>query len=123
MSASTIRPIECARRELACRSDELAAANHLEHAVERARVILLIVDRTARNAFAIALAIGLEARRFGSPHQWSDPIPLGIRGGEDFLCFAGDLDEAADSVSIFCRPAIACVASNAKQLLGKRRCC
>src|SRR5215813_15130228 len=38
-------------------------------------------------------------------HQRGDAVPLGIRGGEDFLRLAGDLDEAADSVAILCRPA------------------
>src|SRR6266404_6198151 len=105
MSASGIRPIECARCELSFRSDELPAAEQRKHAEKRTRVLLLIVDRAARDAFAITLAIGLEGWLMNGPHQPSDAVPLGIRSGEDFLRLAGDLDEAGGGVAVLCRPA------------------
>src|SRR5262245_21956242 len=105
MSAAGANPIERAGCELFFRSDQLPATEGREHAKKRSRVFLLVVDRAARDAFAIAFTIGLEGWLINGPHQRGDAVPRGIRGGEDFLRLAGDLDEAADPVSILCRPA------------------
>src|SRR5262245_58944657 len=105
MSGSRAGPIECARCELFFRSDEVAAAEQREHAEERARVLLLLVDRAAWNALAITFAIGLQGRRIDRSHQRRDAVPFSIGGREDFLPLAGDLDEAGDRVAVPCRPA------------------
>src|SRR3954468_19813146 len=52
--------IEGAGLELGRRADEVAATGLGQHAVEHARVRFLVVDAPARNAVAIAVAVGLE---------------------------------------------------------------
>src|SRR5438874_5823564 len=46
--------------ELGRRPDQIAAAGLGEHAVEHARIRLLVSNASARNAVAIAVAVGLE---------------------------------------------------------------
>src|SRR5215475_9345477 len=119
MSAAGANPIERAGCELLFRSNQLPAAERREHAKKRSGVLLLLGDRAAWDAFAIAFAIGLEGWLINGPHQRGDAVPLGIRGGEDLLRLAGDLDEAADSVSILCRPArIKDVTEHGRSTLG-----
>src|SRR5437899_9459442 len=57
--------IEGAGIELGRRAHEVASAGLGQHPVEHARVLFLVVDAPARNAVAIALAVGLEHGRIG----------------------------------------------------------
>src|SRR5438309_1530006 len=52
--------IEGAGVELGRRSDQITAAGLGEHAIEHARIRLLVGDAPARNAVAITVAVGLE---------------------------------------------------------------
>src|SRR5262249_40329222 len=51
------RPVEGAGRELACRADELRAADLREHEIQGPRIRLLFGERPAHDAFAVALTV------------------------------------------------------------------
>ena len=88
--------VERAGREFARRADELGAADLGQHEIERARVRLLVGDRAAHDAFAVALAIDRERRAVAHADARREPLPLGVRRGEDVLGLARGVEEAVD---------------------------
>src|SRR5262245_19788913 len=99
------RPVEGAAVKRVRLPDQLGAAELGEHAVERARVGLLLVDRAAEDAFAVALAVGRERRRVAHADAGREPLPFGRRGREDFLGRSGGIEEAIDRGFVARRPA------------------
>src|SRR6516225_3455373 len=71
--------IERARIEFRSGSHEVATADAGQHAIEHTRVLFLFLDPTARNAFAIPIAIGPQGRGIRSARQLGDLVPRAIR--------------------------------------------
>src|SRR5262249_47515760 len=90
------RPVESAGRELARRADQLRAADFREHEVEGARVGLLVGERPAHDAFAVALAIDRERARIGGADAPREALPLPLRGGEQGPGAADGIEGAGD---------------------------
>src|SRR5262244_4651002 len=90
------RPVERPWIKLARRPGELGAADLGQHAVERARVGLLLVDRSAKDAFAVALAIEGERAGFAHANAGRKLLPFGLGGGEKTLGFARGLEKTID---------------------------
>src|SRR6185295_2487016 len=83
-SISRDRVIERAGIEFLRRTDEFAAAGRCQHAVERARVGLFVGERTARNSFPIAVAVGAPGGGVGGSRQRRNLLPLRIRIRQNF---------------------------------------
>src|SRR3954453_12084295 len=81
--------IEGAGVELGRRPDQVAAADLGEYAIEHARIGLLVDDAPARNAVAVALAIGLEHGWIGRAGEWGDLVPGRIGRHQQLLGLAG----------------------------------
>src|SRR6476646_1241616 len=92
--------VECSRRELARRSDQLSAANVGKHPVEGPRIGLLCGDRTPHDAFAVTLAVDRERARVGHADARGKPLPFGLRRRQNLLGLAGRFEEAIDRRSI-----------------------
>src|SRR6266702_3084490 len=103
-SVSGDRMIERAGIELLRRSNQFAAADPRQHAIENARIGLFVGDGAAWNAFAISIAIGAERCSIRGASQRRNRFPLGIRGRKNLLCRAGHRDEARDRVLVGIAP-------------------
>src|SRR6185295_3678143 len=88
-SISRDRVIERTGIEFLRRTDEFAAADRRQHAVENAGVGFFVGDGTARNSFPIAIAVGAQGGSVGGPGQGRNLLPLRIGVRQDLLCFAG----------------------------------
>src|SRR6516165_971972 len=73
------RPVEGAGRELACRADELRAADLREHEIQGPRIRLLFGERPAHDAFAVALTVDRKRVRVGDADARRQPLPFGLR--------------------------------------------
>src|SRR5262249_1795154 len=113
------RPIERAWIKLARRPGEFGAANLGQHAVERARVGLLLVDRSAKDAFAVALAIEGERAGLAHANAGRKPLPFGLRGGEKPLGFACGVEKTIDRGFVASAPgAVEGIADDRDRRLG-----
>src|ERR1700704_515731 len=92
--------VEGSGRELARRPDQLRTADIGEHEVQGPRIGLLFGDRTAHNAFAIALTVDRERARVGDADPGCEPLPFGLRRGKNGLGLTGSFEEAIDRRSI-----------------------
>src|SRR3954454_18681520 len=97
--------IERAWLEFSGRANEVASAGLGQHVVEHARVLFFVVDAPARNAVAIALAIGLQQGGIAGAGERRDLVPGGIRGHQQLLGLAGHRDEARHRLAMICCPA------------------
>src|SRR5688500_15627967 len=84
-SVSRDRVIERSGIQLRRRADEFAAADRRQHAVQKARVGLFVGDRTTRNAFPVAIAVGPQGCGVGSAGQGGNLLPLRILRRQDLL--------------------------------------
>src|SRR3954447_22625790 len=98
--------IERSWLEFSGRANEVASAGLGQHAVEHARVLFFVIDAPARNAVAIALAIGLEQGGIVRAGERCDLVPGSIRGHQQLLGPASHRDEARHSVPMARRPAL-----------------
>src|SRR5215469_10488102 len=70
------------------RSDERVAADAGEHTVKDARVGRLVGNRPARNALSITVAEDFQGRRIAGADEPGNPLPFGIRTGQNVLGIA-----------------------------------
>ena len=84
-----MRVIEGAGIELRRGPDQVAAADLGQHAIEDAGVGLFVRDGAARNAVAVAVAIGVQGGGIGGAGQRRDRVPFGVRGCQNLLCLRG----------------------------------
>src|SRR5579883_100539 len=105
-SISAKRVIIGARVEVRCRSHELRAADAGQHVVEHARILLLVLDPAMRNAFAVAVAIGMQGRGIARAGQLGNVVPGAIRGRQDLLGLARHLDEPRELVLVGIGPCL-----------------
>src|SRR5436190_10332805 len=104
-ATSLSRPVEGAAVELARLPDQLGAAELGQHAVERAGVGFLLVDRAAEDAFAVALTVDRERRGVAHADAGGEALPFGFGRREDFLGLAAYVEEAVDRRLVARRPA------------------
>src|SRR6185369_3205556 len=81
--------IEGAGIELGRRPDQVAAAGLGQHAIEHARIRLLVGDASARNAVAIAVTVGLEHDGIARAGERRDLLPGRVGGDQQLLGLAG----------------------------------
>src|SRR5919198_1793745 len=99
------RPVEGAAVELARRAYELGAADLGQHAIERARIGLLLGDRPPHDAFGVALAVDREPGWIADADAGRKPLPFGFGRGEDLLGLGCYLEEAIDGRLVLGGPA------------------
>src|SRR5207344_2606880 len=75
-----------------------------QHAIKCACVLLLGIDRAARNTLAIAVAVDLEGGGLARADQRRDPLPFGIRPKQDLLGLLGGIEKAVDCLAVRRRP-------------------
>src|SRR5512132_4441878 len=73
------RPVESSRREFARRADKLAAADLRQYEIQGARVRLLLGERAAHDACAVALAVDGERAGVADADARCEPLPFGPR--------------------------------------------
>src|SRR4051812_27245577 len=105
-SVSGDRVIEGAGIELGRRPNQVTSADLGEHAIEHARIRLLVNDAPARNAVAIAVAVGLEDGRIARAGERRDLVPGGVRGDQQLLGLAGHRNETRHRIAVACSPAL-----------------
>lgn len=88
------------------RPDQVASADSGEHAIEHARIRFLVRDAPARNAVAIAVAVGLEHGRIARAGERRDLVPGGVRGDQQLLGLAGHRNEARYRIAVAGGPAL-----------------
>src|SRR5947207_1807658 len=121
-SAPRGQAVERSGIELTRRADQLGAADLSEHAVERARIGLLLGQRAPHDALAVALAIDREGGGIGSADARREPPPFRLRGGQDFLGLADRGEEAVDRGAVLGGPgAVEGIAKNRHRALGAER--
>src|SRR5215472_9104205 len=84
-SVSGYAVIESTGIELRRGPDQLTSADLCQHAIEHARVFLLVGDRPVWNPGAVAIAIGVQRRGIGSASQGLDLVPISVGGCENIL--------------------------------------
>src|SRR5262245_9664247 len=98
------RPVEGSGRKLACRADQLGAADLGEHAIERPRILLLLGRRPAHDALAVALAVDRKRVRVADADARREPLPFVRRRGQDVLGLPGGVEEAVEGRAVARRP-------------------
>src|SRR5712675_585979 len=99
-SVSRDRVVECTGIEFLRRPDKFAAADRRQHAVENARVGLLVGDGATRNSFPIAIAVSAQGCGVASAGQRRNSLPLRIRRRQQLFRLAGYRDKARNRILI-----------------------
>src|SRR5262245_33770650 len=99
------RAIERARRQLTRRPDQLGAADLGQHAIERARIRLLLGKRPAHDPLAVAHPIDRKRGRVGDANAPGEPLPFRFGAGEKLLGLQRGVEETVHGRAVACAPA------------------
>src|SRR5262245_10775872 len=116
------RAIEGAGRKLARRPDQLGAPDLRQHAIERARIRLLVAERPAHDTFAVARPIDRKRGRIADADARRQPLPFRLGAGQDVLGLPRRVEEAVHGRAVAHGPAaLERVADDRNRSLGAER--